>query len=171
MINTNIIRSQRDSQQILSDKVKIAKWYLEGKTHNEIAEKLGLSRQTVGYELKAIFEEWKKDRIQTFEEKILIELEKINKIESEAWEEWFNSKKDKTTISNSYNTKFGETNSETTSNSTGNRGYIQDIKWCIETRLKILSILPKKNDVKVYENNDDLDLIDEATISLDDNDR
>ena len=165
------IIGQRTPQQILSDKVKIAKWYLEGKTYNEIAQKLGLSRQTIGYELKNIFTEWKEDRIQFYEIKVLIELEKINNVEVEAWNEWHNSKKDKTSISISDNEKFGKTETETNSSSVGNRGFLQDIKWCIETRLKILGILSKKTKSETYENNDDLEQIDEATISLDNNDR
>ena len=176
----------RTEQQRNSDLVRISKLYLQGHTQLEIAQQIGVSRTQISYDIKQLFLEWKRERIDVFEERLLIELSKLDHLESEAWKAWENSKKDSVKISektNNLTSKISEKANEKTNN-LGNettetiesqnpsKGYLEMVFKCIEMRLKILSVLPKKtiNNPEIPEN-DDLELLNEATISLDNNDR
>lgn len=131
--------NKRTIQKRLNDLVKISKLYLQGKTQLEISKIIGVSRVQICYDIKQVFLEWKQERIEFFEEKILLELEKINLLESEAWNGWHSSVKIKKP----------------------DRSFFQDIKWAIETRLRILSVLPKKFSEEKKEdiNDSDIELI------------
>jgi hypothetical protein len=115
--------------------------------------------------------EWKRERIDVFEERLLIELSKLDHLESEAWKAWENSKRDSVKIAEKINNLGSET-TETIEGQNPSKGYLEMVFKCIEMRLKILSVLPKKtiNTPEIPEN-DDLELLNEATISLDNNDR
>lgn len=128
-----------------NDLVKISKLYLQGKTQREIAQVIGVSRVQISYDLKQIFTEWKAERISTFEERLLLELSKIDFLESEAWEAWEKSKVDTGRISEIKNEQgkiFSHT--YTVEGVIPNKLYLDIIFKCIETRLKILAVLPKK---------------------------
>jgi len=133
-----VAENKRTIQKRLNDLVKISKLYLQGKTQLEISKIIGVSRVQIGYDIKQVFLEWKQERIEFFEEKINFELEKINLLESEAWDSWHNSVKIKKP----------------------DRSFFSDIKWAIETRLKILAVLPKKFSEK------DIDEVDEDDTEL-----
>lgn len=163
--------ANRTKQQRDNDLVRISKLYLQGHTQLEIANIIGVSRQQITYDIKQLYLEWKRERIDVFEERLLLELSKLDHLESEAWKAWENSKRDNLKISEKINNLGSET-TETIEGQNPSKGYLEMVFKCIEMRLKILSVLPK---IQPKENNiqdkDDLELINEATISLDDNDR
>lgn len=162
-------KNVRTEFQILSDKVKIAKYYLQGKTQNEIALEIGVTRQQISYDLKKIIQEWKEERLKDIEEKILIELEKLNLIESEAWEAWSKSKKDAEKITEN-ETKDGVFTSHSLEGQSGHKPFLDMIFKCVEKRLQILGFLVLKNPKKDKEEEDNLELI-EAEIELPNNGR
>lgn len=84
--------NKRNNLQIKKDRVTIAKLYLNGDTQAEIAQSLGLSQQMVSYDLKVVAEEWKCEARKAHEERVAIELAKLNRIEREALREWERSK-------------------------------------------------------------------------------
>lgn len=161
----------RTEQQRNSDLVRISKLYLQGHTQLEIAQQIGVSRTQISYDIKQLFLEWKRERIDVFEERLLIELSKLDHLESEAWKAWENSKRDSVKIAEKINNLGSET-TETIEGQNPSKGYLEMVFKCIEMRLKILSVLPKKtiNTPEIPES-DDLELLNEATISLDNNDR
>ena len=179
-------KNVRSETQILKDRVDIARDYLMGKTQSEIALKIGVSRQQIGYDLKAIFLEWKQERLQNFEEKIFLELEKINLIESEAWWAWEKGKKDIEKISSKSNGLPKNNNSkkdfdvlqiveitETVEGSIPSQRFLEMVFKCIEMRLKILSVLPKNFGKKTDDLENELEDKEEviAVIELPDNGR
>ena len=70
----------RTEQQRNSDLVRISKLYLQGHTQLEIAQQIGVSRTQISYDIKQLFLEWKRERIDVFEERLLIELSKLDQV-------------------------------------------------------------------------------------------
>lgn len=99
----------RTEQQRNSDLVRISKLYLQGHTQLEIAQQIGVSRTQISYDIKQLFLEWKRERIDVFEERLLIELSKLDHLESEAWKAWENSKRDSVKIAEKINNLGSET--------------------------------------------------------------
>lgn len=162
-------KTVRTEFQILQDRVNIAKWYLQGKTQNEIALKIGVTRQQISYDLKKIMEEWKQERLKDFEERLLAELCKLDLIESEAWEAWEKSKKDSEKLIENQ-TKDGVFTSFTIEGQNAHKPYLEMIFKCVEKRLQILGFLAIKQPKEVKENDLDTELI-EAEVELPDNGR
>ena len=52
---------KRTNIQIEDDRREIASLYLQGKTQQVIADRLHMTRQMVGYDLKAIQRRWRED--------------------------------------------------------------------------------------------------------------
>lgn len=136
-------QNTRTKEVRLNDLVRISKLYLQGKTQLEISQIIGVSRVQITYDIKQIFAEWKTERIDIFEERLLLELSKIDYVESESWDAWEKSKKDSEKLVEN-ETKDGKFISFTVEGQDPNARYLDRVCWCIETRLKILSVLPKK---------------------------
>lgn len=86
------INAQRKLQQ-LDNAETIGKLYCEGLSQREISEKLGIHRDTVLKALNLIRKVWR-DRLGNMIEAHKAEqLAKIDRIESEAWDAWWESKK------------------------------------------------------------------------------
>jgi hypothetical protein len=162
-------KTVRTEFQILQDRVNIAKWYLQGKTQNEIALKIGVTRQQISYDLKKIMEEWKQERLKDFEERLLAELCKLDLIEAEAWEAWEKSKKDSEKLIENQ-TKDGVFTSFTIEGQNAHKPYLDMIFKCVEKRLQILGFLAIKQPKEVEKNDIDTELI-EAEVELPDNGR
>lgn len=92
---------QRSRVEKERDRARIAQLYCEGKTLRDIARDLsenydgGIAFQTISKDLKHIREEWRKSRIRDFDLAKAEELAKIDRVEAEAWSEWFRSRMDK----------------------------------------------------------------------------
>lgn len=84
---------KRSAIQIERDREEIARRYLHGETQQQIADALEMTRQMIGYDLKAIQEAWRASALRNFDEAKAQELAKIDEVEREAWDAWFNSKK------------------------------------------------------------------------------
>lgn len=93
--------------------VEIARWYAQGLTQAGIAEKLGLSRQQISYDLKTVRARWQEASNSAEGERIASELAKIDNLEARAWEE-FEERKDLRC--------FGT------------------VQWCIDRRVKLFGL-------------------------------
>src|SRR6516165_5655993 len=62
--------------------------YLRGLTHHEMAQRLNVSRQQIGYDLKVLQRRWQKSALTDFNTKKAAELAKVDELERTYWEAW-----------------------------------------------------------------------------------
>jgi uncharacterized protein YjcR len=72
---------------------QVADLYVKGCTQVAIAEKLSLSQATISYDLKFIQQKWKESCVRDFDLARQRELEKLDKLEREAWAAWERSQR------------------------------------------------------------------------------
>jgi hypothetical protein len=77
-VNRGRGRQARSPDQIRKDRAEIARLYLQRLTQAEIGQRLGLSRQQVGYDLNAVREEWLQSALVDFNAKKAEELARID---------------------------------------------------------------------------------------------
>lgn len=80
-----------DVAVILARRKQVADLYLQGLTQAEVGERLLCSQTTVCEDLKHIREEWQTRASETFNEKVMLELAKIDQVEAEAWKAYHRS--------------------------------------------------------------------------------
>lgn len=66
----------------------VADSYIQGRTQAEIARYLGVSQPTVSTDLKAIQKQWRESAIRDFDLLRERELQKLDRVEREAWAAW-----------------------------------------------------------------------------------
>ena len=84
-VKNTIIRSptmKARDHRIVSD------MYLKGYLYKEIAEAIGRSIGTVHHDVKALIQGWKESSLIDINERMVIELERINHLEKTYWEGW-----------------------------------------------------------------------------------
>src|SRR5450755_1763137 len=62
--------------------------YLRGLTHFEIAQRLKVSRQQIGYDLKVLQRRWQESALADFNAKKAAELARVDELERTYWEAW-----------------------------------------------------------------------------------
>jgi predicted transcriptional regulator len=67
--------------------------YVQGWTQAAIAAELGVTQATISNDLKKIQEAWREDAVHDFDLRREIELQKIDRVEREAWPACEDSKK------------------------------------------------------------------------------
>lgn len=140
---------------------KVAKLYLEGNTQSNIAVSLEVSKGVIAGDLAFIRKEWLSEILTDFNEMKARELAKIDNLEAEAWEAWRKSCEPVTTTrkrtesirehlkKGKGRTKGGHVlvpirfHEETTvrDGGTGDPRFLEQVSWCIETRLRIANLL------------------------------
>jgi predicted transcriptional regulator len=140
---SNVSRNGRSNDQKLKDFEEIARRYLQGETQASIGKSLGISQQTVSDNLKEIRSRWLESSIRDFDEIKAEQLAKIDRVESECWEQWERSKKQKKTRKNEeILTGKGSIikESETSQDQCGDPRFIAEIMKCIERRCALLGL-------------------------------
>ena len=135
--------TKRTQIQIDKDRLEIARLYLKGIIQADIAARLGMTRQMVGYDLKAIQAQWLQSSLVAFDQRISIELAKIDNLEIEYWEAWERSKQVKESSSAKViQSKDGERNeaSSIQEQMLGNPAFLLGIQWCIDRRLRLFGL-------------------------------
>lgn len=134
---------RRSDIQIERDRMEIARLYLQGIIQADIADRLGMTQPMVSYDLKRIREQWLKSSISNFNERVAIELAKIDNLEIEYWEAWQRS----TQVKESSTAKIitdnkGERNEASTKQEQmiGNENFLAGVRWCIDRRLKLFGL-------------------------------
>jgi len=64
---------------------KVATLLLANRTQTEIAQLLGVSRQTVNYDVKAIRDEWRAERIEAYERYRAEDMKRLEALERALW--------------------------------------------------------------------------------------
>lgn len=144
-------------------RAQVAAWYWEGIPQNQMAERLGVSDTVICTDIKFLRGEWLKDRKANINQWIINELEKIDWMESEARTAWENSKTTWKPSKNDpekrnpdpehgevtkmvYQTADGaKYGGEVVRLSHGNPKYLEQIRWCIEQRCKLLGLIVEKH--------------------------
>ncbi len=141
---------------------RLAAQYVRGKTHSELAEIFGVSRQQISYDLKTLQQRWLASALVNFDAVKAKDLAKIDALERTYYEAWERSVGQK-------ETKIAERSSAAESDRhkavsrleqrDGNPAFLTGIQWCIEQRCRILGIVQKPGtEVNVQVNNQTLTL-------------
>lgn len=119
----------RTKIQIEDDRRQIAGLYLRGKQQQAIADELGMTRQMVGYDLKAIQKRWREDTSRDLDADKIRELAKLDELERTYWKAWEDS---------------------SMGNRQGHPAFLRGVLDCVDRRCKLLGLdAPAKVDAKV----------------------
>lgn len=136
---------KRNKQQREEDLAYIARLYLQGKTHVEIAylvsadRQYTLTKQTIGRDIGELNDRWYQASMTDIDRLKAVQLAKVDELEATAWEGWFKSLQDKTSQT-TQDTEGMKSTSNTTQSSSGDPRFLKLIDNCIERRCKILGI-------------------------------
>ena len=81
-------RPKRTPMQRERDLHVVADLYCQGWTQSRIADKMGVTRPQIGYDLRIIQKRWQKSALSRFDERKAAELAKIDHLEKVAFEAW-----------------------------------------------------------------------------------
>jgi hypothetical protein len=124
-----------------NDRALIASLYLQGKFQSEIGQVLGVSRQQISYDLKAIHATWRSLPDAELNELRAKELARIDVLEREYWQAWEHSKRPKeitNTEKEGDRIKVGKRSEQRS----GNPAFLSGVMNCITLRSKILGLEP-----------------------------
>jgi len=129
---------------------QVADLYLQGWTQSAIAAEVGVTQPTVSVDLKKIQETWRNDSIRDFDLRREIELQKIDRVEREAWAAWERSQKPDQTA-----TTIDEPNNRHTRRQVRNRHgdprYLDAVLKCITARRELLGLdAPAKMEIETH---------------------
>jgi len=147
--------TKRTPEQLERDRMFCADLYTRGYTFREIGYKLNLDLEArgMGYsvtfqmvwgDIKKILIEWKRDRKETIDQFMLLEIKKLDKMEVELWDAWEQSKsgKRKTKIKGGTvergNVTGGTLDNRTTETTSGNPRYMDLLLTLADRRAKLL---------------------------------
>ena len=130
----------RNEAQILKDRADIAKYLLQGRRQNWIADKLNMTEAMVSRDAKAIKTEWKRSAAGSIEAAKEQALAEIDLIKQEAWDAWEASKRDAEVVM-----KYGGEGrpagaQKIVSTRNAHKAYLDTLAWCNEQRCKILGL-------------------------------
>ena len=140
---------KRTPIQIEDDRREIASLYLQGKTQQAIAERLCMTRQMVGYDLKAIQRRWREDTSRNLDEDKARELAKLDELERTYWQGWEDSLEQVTTETTSRAVAGGgagggggvtERAAIRREDKQGTPTYLRGVIDCIDRRCKLLGL-------------------------------
>lgn len=98
---------KRTKEQIEFDRAFCADLFLRGYPYREIAKRLNddlvkrkmdyrLTESMVYYDIQQLLISWKRDQLESIDQYVTAELQKLDKMETEAWNAWELSKQNKT---------------------------------------------------------------------------
>ena len=119
--------------------------YLRGLTHHEMAQRLNVSRQQIGYDLKVLQRRWQESALADFNAKKAAELARVDELERTYWEAWERSCQFRE-VTTQERTQEGEGQAGDSrlkagvrkEQRDGNAEFLKGIERCIEMRCKII---------------------------------
>jgi hypothetical protein len=119
--------------------------YLRGLTHDEIARRLNVSRQQIGYDLKILQRRWQESALADFNAKKAAELAKVDELERTYWEAWERSCPMREVTTQEHTQAGGGHADEARLKAgvrkeqrDGNAEFLRGVERCVELRCKIL---------------------------------
>ena len=135
---------KRTKIQLEDDRREIASLYLQGKTQQTIADRLGMTRQMVGYDLKVVQRRWREDTSRNLDEDKARELAKLDELERTHWQAWEDSLEQVTRLTAGTTTSGGggvtQRQALQREDKQGNPAYLRGIMDCIDRRCKLLGL-------------------------------
>lgn len=110
----------------------VTRLYLSHQSQAQIAERLGVTQQTISLDLKAIQREWKEEREHDLDIAKARELARIDKIEIMYLREWQKSRRRRARGIDGTNTVY--------KTMLGDPRYLAGVQWCIDKRCKLLGL-------------------------------
>ena len=149
--------SKAEQLSILKRRRDVAAWYLANVPQWEMAQRAGVDPGQISRDLAAIKREWRASMLADFQERIGMELAKINAVERQCWLEWDESKKDAQTRSaKTVRTPAGQDaagqplfaeRSEASRREEGQCGdprFLAGIRACVKQRCELLGLIVAK---------------------------
>ncbi|QDU97520.1 hypothetical protein [Lignipirellula cremea] len=118
---------------------QVADLYVQAVSLVEMAESLGVDAAAVKRDLKAVHAAWRRERpddLDTLRER---ELQKIDRVEREAWRAWERSQRDVVATKLSHDEKSRKAE-RTSKEQFGDPRYLTMIKDCIDRRCRLLGL-------------------------------
>lgn len=141
---------------------RILKDYMQGYRMYEIAERLGIHVDTVNNDLRAIRLKWQAQNLESYNTLMHQELERLARIEREAWEGWERSKQkqeDKTTFLSPVERGDEGGSAMAVSGAqvslrgqNGDPRFLKIVQDCADQRAKLLGLYIKRVDVRAQVN-------------------
>jgi hypothetical protein len=130
------------------DRAELAKWMRRGATQAWIAERLGVSTQTIHLDWRILVTQMRQFRDTDVEAAIAIKLEEYAEIKREAWEAWEKSKVEwHKTVEDSYTRADGSPGGKittTTEDCVGDSRFLQIIMSCLAAERELQALDPPK---------------------------
>jgi hypothetical protein len=130
-----------------ADLTKTADLYIQGKTQQEIADTIGVSRTTIKSDIAELITRWRAYTTLAFDEHVARELLRIDAIERAAWEGWHISMRPATEISDEDTTTgVGKratrrrARRQVSKQRVPDNKFLQTIHACVQERVKILGL-------------------------------
>jgi hypothetical protein len=129
----------RQSDAFAERRAQVGDLYLQNWTETAIAERLGIAQSTVRADLKAIQQSWREAAMRDFDQARVVEIQKLDRIEPEAWAGSERSQKPAQAVQIS-----GQGNGEQWVKSVGNQvgdpRFLEQIKECFAHRRVLLQV-------------------------------
>jgi len=122
---------------------EVAELRLQGWTQQAISDRLGVPQTTVSLDLRIVRRQWEKEAQDDFNALRLEALQKLERLECEAWAAWERSQKPAQSAVVDDGAKKGTR--KTVKNQHGNPRFLQVVHNCIDSRRAILGLdAPRK---------------------------
>jgi hypothetical protein len=131
--------SRTKQLEILQRRQQVSEYYLQGWTQSQVAVQFGVDQTTISDDLHKIRAEWRTSAVRDFDESRELELQKIDRIEREAWAAWERSKQP----SQAATTTDGDHQRKTrrhVRNQHGDPRFLEQVNKCIASRRALLGL-------------------------------
>ena len=133
-----VAQNTRNGLIVAERRQRIANLYLQGWSQSSIAEQLQIAQTTVSRDLKRIQAEWRASAIRDFDTQCGIELQKLDRLECEAWAAWERSQKP------SQQARVRATSEQNADrvikNQVGDPRFLEQVHKCIAARCALLGL-------------------------------
>lgn len=166
------LKAKQFRHELILDKV--ASLYVKNYTLVEIGKQFNppVTAKTACLWVKEVRERWIKQQVSNFDERKAVELEKLDRLESEAWRAWEESKKDAETKKRVVTKALrksdddeegtlkivGTVKDKTAKGQTGNPAFLAQIERIVDMRCRIFGIA-KPADVTVNQTNNTMNVV------------
>ena len=117
----------------------MAALYLQGWAQAEIGEKLKIAQSTISLDLRRIHATWRESSVMDFHTRQVLELQKLDQLEREAWAAWERSQKP----SQQARVKGGKSEQDAdrvVKNQIGDPRFLDQVHKCIASRRALLGL-------------------------------
>jgi len=132
-------RTPKETTQIAQRRQRVAELYIKGWLQTAIAAELGISQPTVCQDLQAVRKQWRESSIRDFDAARDLELQKLDRVEREAWAAWERSQQvqESTRVVQDGSGKRAQ---KTVEHPVGDPRYLEQIQKCIASRRALLGL-------------------------------